>query len=114
MADESDAKIVGTLPDVHYEKLPDKKPSKASDYLFHKIIMTPYIRRELCGKGCTVCRDICGPQAIVFDEKQQPAINYERCIRCYCCTEQCPHQAMWLKGGIINRTIQATRKIMKI
>ncbi|WP_370840526.1 4Fe-4S binding protein [Megamonas funiformis] len=28
-------------------------------------------------------------------------IDYQKCIRCYCCQELCPHQAVDLKDGLI-------------
>jgi MinD superfamily P-loop ATPase len=40
----------------------------------------------LCGKKCPADAITTLPDGILFD--------YDRCIRCYCCVEVCPHGAL--------------------
>ncbi|MBN1759945.1 MAG: 4Fe-4S binding protein [Chitinispirillaceae bacterium] len=41
-------------------------------------------------------------------------MNYDWCIRCYRCAEQCPHEAIRLHGGVLNHTTRPVRKVKKI
>ena len=114
LADEKDLNVIGKLPDVPYVKLPDKPPSKVSDYFFHQVIMKPVVVRSRCTKECSACVDLCGPKAISLDAEKIPVIDYKKCIRCYCCAEQCPDGAIRLHGGFFNHTIQFLRRVKKI
>jgi len=69
----------------------------------------PIIDYSKC-KACGVCIDICPaqPKALFWKEKHHvPQHNYKHCIRCYCCQELCPHNAIQIKvssvGKILNR-----------
>jgi formate hydrogenlyase subunit 6/NADH:ubiquinone oxidoreductase subunit I len=33
-------------------------------------------------------------------------IDYSRCIRCYCCQELCPHNAVSLREGFLLRGVR--------
>ncbi len=114
LADEKNLKVIGNLPQVPYVKLPDQKPSKTGDYLFHQVIMKPVVHRSRCGKGRSSLVKICKPGAISLDSKGVPVIDYEVCIRCYCCAEQCTGKEITLQGGVLNHTIRMARKIAKI
>lgn len=54
----------------------------------------PDIISQKC-KGCSVCADHC-PAGVISMEKKA-YINQNGCIRCYCCQELCPHEAVRLK-----------------
>lgn len=57
----------------------------------------PYIVNQAC-KKCGVCVEACPVEgkALAFQNgrAQPPAYNYKKCIRCFCCQEMCPHQAI--------------------
>ncbi len=114
MAHEDELSVSGTLPFVPYRKLPDTKPSKISDFLFHQVIMRPQIDRKRCEKGCAACIAICKPHAARFDEYHRPVIDYDHCIRCYRCAEQCPYDAVSLHGSVLNHVIGKAREILEI
>lgn len=114
LADDKTIRIIGKLPNVPYVKLPDKPPSKMSDYFFHQVIMKPVVVPSRCTEECTACAALCGPGAISFDAGNKPVIDYNKCIRCYCCAEQCPGGAIRLHGGFFNHTIRFLRRIKKI
>lgn len=50
--------------------------------------------------GCGRCARHCPPQAINV-KKGKAAINYDKCIRCYCCQELCEYNAVKLKDGLM-------------
>lgn len=50
--------------------------------------------------GCGLCVAHCPPKAMeVIDGKAR--INYEKCIRCYCCQELCPENKVHLREGCL-------------
>ena len=42
------------------------------------------------------------------------AIDYEKCIYCYCCSEFCPKKAVSLHGGVTNHIMRAARVMLKL
>jgi len=63
------------------------------------ILDHPAIIQDKCTK-CRYCVRVCpvDPKAIEFsEEKQKIVYHYERCIRCFCCQELCPHAAIEVK-----------------
>ena len=67
----------------------------------------PVAEADLC-RLCGACWKICPAKAI--DEKAQPlSFNYDRCIRCCCCIEVCPHGALHTVDPLPGRLL---RKIM--
>ncbi len=54
----------------------------------------PQVEKVKC-RGCRVCMENCPPGIITMDKTA--VIDYSRCIRCYCCQELCPHEAVDLK-----------------
>jgi uncharacterized protein (DUF362 family)/Pyruvate/2-oxoacid:ferredoxin oxidoreductase delta subunit len=54
--------------------------------------------------GCGECEQICHAAAIQRDGKSI-AFDYDRCIRCYCCQEVCPEDAIRFKKGLLVRLL---------
>lgn len=87
------------------------------DYLFVNLLqgllkqsMTPrpvWIQ-DKC-KACGTCVDACPPKAIQLEEKEKIRINYKGCIRCFCCSEICPEDAMDMGQGFLLRLISRQR-----
>ncbi|MFH1421684.1 MAG: DUF362 domain-containing protein [Planctomycetota bacterium] len=68
--------------------------------LIHKmLVLYPTPKRRLC-TGCGSCVSACPNYAITI-EHNKAKINRSACIRCYCCHEVCPQEAMRLKGSIL-------------
>ncbi|MDR3076266.1 MAG: DUF362 domain-containing protein [Synergistaceae bacterium] len=65
----------------------------------------PAHRTALC-IGCGKCAAMCQAGAITQDGKKI-AFDYKKCIRCYCCHEMCPVNAIEFKDGLM-------RKLMKL
>ena len=56
-----------------------------------------------CGRCVSVCP--AEPKAISFlnGRKQPPDYDYHKCIRCYCCQEMCPDEAITIHTPVIGR-----------
>jgi uncharacterized protein (DUF362 family)/Pyruvate/2-oxoacid:ferredoxin oxidoreductase delta subunit len=68
---------------------------------FRRHIADRPVNIESICKYCNECVNICPAKAIV-NMGMELKFNYDKCIRCYCCVEVCPHAAMekrstWLK-----------------
>lgn len=67
----------------------------------------PTIDSDLC-KLCGVCVDACPvpSKAVQFvgDEHSLPPVfDYNACIRCFCCQEMCPHEAIQVRTPLLGR-----------
>jgi uncharacterized protein (DUF362 family)/Pyruvate/2-oxoacid:ferredoxin oxidoreductase delta subunit len=60
---------------------------------------------ELCG----ICVKACPPEAIRV-EGGRLRFDYQRCIRCFCCRELCPHAALKLRDGWLLGVMKRLRK----
>jgi uncharacterized protein (DUF362 family)/Pyruvate/2-oxoacid:ferredoxin oxidoreductase delta subunit len=67
-------------------------PKFSHGFLRKHLIQRPLIEESLC-KSCGDCLSYCPAQAISSRDKE---INFDldKCIRCYCCLEVCPHGAI--------------------
>ncbi|VVB87177.1 Ferredoxin [uncultured archaeon] len=64
-------------------------------------VVKPVILEKACA-GCGVCARSCPVNAIVL-ENEAAVIDYNKCIRCYCCHEMCPHHSIELNKSILYR-----------
>lgn len=55
--------------------------------------------------GCGRCAAHCPPAAISMVNRKA-VIDYRRCIRCYCCQELCPHNAVSLCEGALLKGVR--------
>ncbi|MCK4623472.1 MAG: DUF362 domain-containing protein [Desulfuromonadales bacterium] len=70
-------------------------------HLKHSITARPVVEPEQC-RLCNDCVNHCPPEAMkITGGKLQ--IDYDRCIRCFCCQELCPHGALTTKQGLLLR-----------
>jgi len=75
-----------------------RPPRTAKRLVMNITTKKPRIYRRSC-TGCGVCRDNCAGDAIaIVDDKA--VIDYSKCIRCYCCHELCPYDAVYLPKGV--------------
>ena len=92
-----DLSIQGESPDVGQFKLPRLGSLTFGPKLFQKqmrkhLIQRPKVRADAC-QQCGECWRYC-PAEAVSEGEEAVSFDYERCIRCYCCTEVCPHGAL--------------------
>ena len=82
------------------EALEDRIPKWAAEFARQQLTAKPTIRD--CCTGCGRCVAHCPPKAMkVADDKA--GIDHHLCIRCYCCQEVCPHNAVNLEESLLLR-----------
>jgi uncharacterized protein (DUF362 family) len=87
------------------------KPAKNSDVNFglpepvKNILKNAITAQPEIGESCQLCGHCvthCPPEAMTLSQ-QRVRIDYGRCIRCFCCQELCPHNAITTQQGILLR-----------
>ena len=105
--------IDGPLPEVHDLKLPAITPLVFGPGILHPFMRRHLVQRPVCNSSlcvhCGECWRYCPAKAI------EPALeglkfDYDKCIRCYCCVEVCPHGALSSEetrtGGFIRKILR--------
>jgi len=93
-------------------KIDNFRPAKTTDvnfglkgnlkhHLRHALTARPKPDFKLC-QLCNDCVTHCPADAMKI-ENQRLQIDYDSCIRCFCCQELCPHGALVTKQGILLR-----------
>jgi ferredoxin len=103
--------IDGTFPLVSNFKLPEAAgiifgPGFLHNFLRRHTTPLPVCEDNLC-QLCNQCWTICPAQAIQSLEAGVE-FDYQKCIRCYCCIEICPHGALHSRetiGGKVMRRL---------
>jgi MinD superfamily P-loop ATPase len=77
------------------------------------LLPRPEIDEQLCER-CGVCVKACPlpVKALSFNGQgagAPPVYDYERCIRCYCCQEMCPHRAIERKTPFLGKVLLGRR-----
>lgn len=88
-----------------------QKEDKTKFELLKPVIRRPYIKEDDC-KKCGICVEVCplDEKALSFkdgDKTVPPVYDYNKCIRCYCCQEMCPHHAIDVKTPILGKILSA-------
>jgi uncharacterized protein (DUF362 family)/Pyruvate/2-oxoacid:ferredoxin oxidoreductase delta subunit len=101
--------------DVLRSPVPSKDMHKVPSFIKQAIFARPVIDSARCSR-CGVCVDVCRvePKAVNWvdsSKKDPPAYTYDRCIRCFCCQELCPENAISIKQPMLRKIL--TRKVMK-
>lgn len=85
-------------------------PIPVKNILKNTITAQPTIT-QAC-QQCGHCVTHCPPEAMTIDpsetttlDTQRVKIDYNRCIRCFCCQELCPHNAIITQQGMILRLL---------
>jgi len=84
-------------------------PGRPSRLARRFVVPKPVIRASRCTK-CGTCVSVCpvDPKAVRFagDDRRDPPIHhYDDCIRCYCCQELCPENAIEVDVPLLGRLI---------
>jgi Pyruvate/2-oxoacid:ferredoxin oxidoreductase delta subunit len=83
------------------------KGNRVMSFIKNKITPRPVIDKTKC-THCGTCVKMCPvePKAVnwVNDDKTKPPKHYyDRCIRCYCCQETCPEEAISIENPLLGR-----------
>jgi len=86
--------IEGDFLPVSGFKLPILAPLTFGPQRFHRLMRKHLVQRPVADAGlcrlCGECWRYCPAKAIT-PYAQGVGFDYDRCIRCYCCVEMCPH-----------------------
>ena len=80
--------------------------SRMSRLATSALIPRPVPQRERCTARRN-CVRMCPREAIIIVD-QLAVVDYERCIRCYCCHEICPEAAIELEFSWMGRLLRWT------
>ncbi len=105
--------IIGDFPMVEDFRFPEMVPlvfgpQRLEGFLRRHLVQRPRCQEKLC-RLCGECRRICPAKAIALGAKSI-RVDYDRCIRCYCCIEVCPHAALRPEESLAGK---AVRKILR-
>jgi uncharacterized protein (DUF362 family)/NAD-dependent dihydropyrimidine dehydrogenase PreA subunit len=81
--------------------------SRASTFVKNRICERPAIDKAKC-TVCGICVRMCPvePKAVDWhsgNKSKPPTYKYDRCIRCFCCQENCPEGAVFVESPLIGR-----------
>ena len=93
--------------DISKKKLVKEEGTKFD--LLKPAVRKPYIIDDLC-KKCGVCVEVCPLEEKALSWTKEGKINppiydYNKCIRCYCCQEMCPHHAIEVKTPFLGKIL---------
>jgi uncharacterized protein (DUF362 family)/Pyruvate/2-oxoacid:ferredoxin oxidoreductase delta subunit len=99
-----DYELEGELPQINDFRLPLMTPLVFGPPALHgmarkHILQRPVVNNNLC-RMCGECGKYCPAKAIA-DEGARIKFDYDKCIRCYCCIEVCPHGALETKESLL-------------
>ena len=100
--------IDGDLPNVTDFKLPTISPVVfgprwSHGFLRRHLVQRPVVEKPIC-RSCGDCRKYC-PAKAISQEKDSVLFDYDKCIRCYCCLEVCPHGALKAEEPLIGKIV---------
>jgi uncharacterized protein (DUF362 family)/Pyruvate/2-oxoacid:ferredoxin oxidoreductase delta subunit len=105
--------VTGEVPVVDHFRFPDIAPLVFGPERLHGFMRRHLVQRPL--QDGSICR-LCGecwkycPAKAISREGVGIRIDYDRCIRCYCCIEVCPHAALRTKEPLLGK---AFRKLVR-
>jgi uncharacterized protein (DUF362 family)/Pyruvate/2-oxoacid:ferredoxin oxidoreductase delta subunit len=104
--------VEGDFSPVSGFHLPVLAPLTFGPQRFHRLMRKHLVQRPVADAGkcrlCGECWRYC-PAEAVTPYAQVVGFDYDRCIRCYCCIEMCPHGAI---RAVETPTGRAVRKLV--
>ncbi len=108
-----DVEVVGNVPVVKGFRTPDITPLVFGPAMLHGVMRRHLVQRPLPDEAacrlCGECWKYCPARAIKRTE-QRITIDYDTCIRCYCCIEVCPHAALRAEEPLLGKAFRRLRR----
>lgn len=100
--------VSGDLPRVSDFIIPDTVdlmfgPRFAQGFLRRHVASLPSSVQDIC-KLCGECAGVC-PAKAIEEQRGKLHFDYDKCIRCYCCIEVCPHGAVKKRDTLLKKII---------
>jgi len=93
----ADILIDGDMPLISDFKFPEITPLVFGPEKLHGFMRRHLVQRPVCDndtcKLCGECWNYC-PADAISNSREKISFDYDKCIRCYCCIEVCPHGAL--------------------
>ena len=86
--------------------LPSRMPFR--EKLEQSLVSRPVQRPGRC-VGCGKCAAVCKAGAMSLNGKKL-AFDYKKCVRCYCCHEMCPADAIEFKDSLLMKVMEYIRR----
>jgi uncharacterized Fe-S center protein len=94
--DAGEIELDGTLPEVSRFQIPGTRPSgKIAGLLRNQLVRKPAVIDGIC-RLCGECWTYF-PAKCISGEGERLRFDYDKCIRCFCCLEVCPHGALKIR-----------------
>jgi uncharacterized protein (DUF362 family)/Pyruvate/2-oxoacid:ferredoxin oxidoreductase delta subunit len=105
--------IDGDVPRVRDFVLPEITPlvfgpERLHGFMRRHLVQRPESDLSIC-RLCGECWRYC-PAGAIRREKKRIRFDYDKCIRCYCCIEVCPHAALSAEETIPGRIVRRMLK----
>lgn len=103
--------VFGEMPDIKNFKLPEIAPLVFGPPKLHGFMRRHLTQRPVLAGKHSLCR-LCGecwkycPAKAISAGKKAVRFDYDKCIRCYCCIEVCPHGALKAEEPFAGRIIR--------
>lgn len=108
-----DIEVDGEAPAIDDFRVPDIAPLVFGPERLHGFLRRYLIQRPLPDDSacrlCGECWRYCPAKAISRDSRRIK-VDYEKCIRCYCCIEVCPYGALQAKEPPLGRVFRKLRR----
>lgn len=83
--------------------------SRIRNFVRNRVCEKPVIDEGRCNR-CGVCVKMCPvePKAVNWhtgDKSKPPKYKYDRCIRCFCCQENCPEGAVLVESPMLGKIV---------
>lgn len=107
-----DIEVLGGIPAIADFKSPDIVPLVFGPRVLHGFMRRHLVQRPLPNPSscrlCGECWKYCPARAISRDGSRIH-IDYEKCIRCYCCIEVCPHASLHTREPLLGKVFRKLR-----
>lgn len=105
--------VEGDLSEIGDFRLPEITPLVFGPQLFHGLMRRHLVQRPVSDDSlcmfCGECWRYCPARAITPGSKKL-RFDYDRCIRCYCCIEVCPHGALGAEESLVGKIVRKALK----
>ena len=108
-----DIEVLSGIPAIENFKSPDIVPLVFGPQILHGFMRRHLVQRPLPNPSscrlCGECWKYC-PAKAISRERSRIQIDYDKCIRCYCCIEVCPHAALRTKEPLLGKAVRRLKR----
>ncbi len=90
------------LPPLVHTRFTESLPYFLGSRLRKSLTVRPHVIHSRCTL-CDLCVGVCPARIMKSDKKI--IIDYDQCIRCFCCQEMCPNEAITSKAGWLKKIL---------